>query len=363
MAFSVYAFDVDDCMESGGQNRRPIPATGPVTWQSLRQLAGAGNIVGLCGNWVGVPQVVPDWRDFLSFMEPPNPGNTGKGKRLKMLAALYPGAARYVMVGNDPANLPKYWSNYPPFNPIGGDSGISNDIAAARKAGWQFIKEDDFAAGKRTGQVPKEGKPYMQYKSARPEVLQLDADSGIVEAIVSVTGNKDYQNDTIMPGAYAKALADVKQSKIVFQHDWDFPLGKTISAVELMPGDKRLPEPLLKAGFGGLLVKGQFTMEDPRAAAIFAHLKAGSLDEFSIGFDVEDESYDEKSGTRYLKSIYPLYEWSPVLYGANPATMPLAVKSAAPARNITPRVPVLPLTEVALGMLAVRAALQRKRSA
>ena len=172
----------------------------------------------------------------------------------------------------------------------------------------------------------------MWYKSVRSQRVKFDASTGIVEAIVSVTGNKDLQGDVIMPGAFSKALLTNKAPKIVFQHDWDFPLGKTISAVELMPGDKRLPDSLFKAGCGGLLVVGQFTMADPKAAAIFAHLKAGSLDEFSIGFDVPDDGrqYDNKTDTNYLKSIYPLYEWSPVLYGANPATVPVAVKAFVP---------------------------------
>ncbi len=75
---------------------------------------------------------------------------------------------------------------------------------------------------------------------------------------------------------------------------------------------------------------------------MYAHLKKGVITEFSVGFDVDkradgSEDVELKGGVRYIKSIHPWYEWSPVLMGANPETMPLSVKSA----SVTKSAPVM----------------------
>lgn len=357
MAGPLYAFDVDDTLELGGQFRLPSTA-GPVTIASIRQEVAQGAIAGIVGNWMGVPSVLPDWREIFSFLLPPAISNSPKSFWLAWLKVQYPDRSRYVVVGNDPhghENRPGYWDDlYPgtlPVQHVPGDHLQSNDITAAAQAGFQFIREDDWAKGRRIGRVPppvpqdpfysfpKGIKLPMHYKTfAGPEVLKADDAKGIVEAIVSVTGNKDHQRDIIDPGAWSKAIGTAKTGrmpKITTDHKWSVEnvIGRTLDMEEWLPGDKRLPEQILSQGFGGLWVKGQFNLDKQRARDVFSDLKGGFVNEFSVGFDIATDEKGDKCECQeddafHIKAIDPLYEWSPVFLGANPETVPYAVKAA-----------------------------------
>ena len=118
----VYAFDVDDTLEI---------AEGPVKLQDLMDLRNQGHIVGLCGNWHSFVKIVPKWQEYVSFIGQPFIGAVSKEAWLCDLWERID-ADEYVMVGNIP-----------------GVSGPSDDIGAAARAGWRFIKESDFAEGAR----------------------------------------------------------------------------------------------------------------------------------------------------------------------------------------------------------------------
>jgi HK97 family phage prohead protease len=148
-------------------------------------------------------------------------------------------------------------------------------------------------------------------------------DEGIVEAIVSVFSNVDRQQECIRPGFFKESLAR-KLPKGVWSHQWDMPIAKTLEARELEPGDSLLPPPI--AHLGGLFVKGQFNLETTAGREVFSNIKFGIIDEFSIGYEVTEDALDKKSGVRELISG-TLFEWSPVLVGANPETQLLSVKT------------------------------------
>lgn len=354
MGDSVYAFDVDDCLECGGQIRLPS-TSGPVTIASVRAVAAAGNVCGIVGNWVNLPSVVPDWREFLQFLLPPVPSSSDKAFWLAWLRAQYPGRSHYVMVGNDPSShttRPAYfdrdWLGTLPVRHVPGDHLVSNDISAAAQSGFEFLKEDQWAAGMRVGvvpppdpskpfyQFPKHARPPMLYKTFTgvPEILKKDDAKGVVEAIVSVTGNKDLQGDIIDPGAWKPALDAGSMPRITADHRWTIQsnLGKTLAAEEWLPGDKRLPEQLLSKGYGGLWVKGQFNMEKQLSREIYSDLAGGFANEFSVGFDIDHDDEGKKCEENaddgfHIKSIKPWYEWSVVFMGANPETLPMGVKA------------------------------------
>jgi hypothetical protein len=115
----VYAFDIDDTIEGLG---------GPVTVQSLADLRAAGHVVGLCGNWAAFCRAVDGWWQVVSFMNVA----TGKDVFLGHFKEHLPGYEDYVLVGN-----------------ILGVSGASDDQGIAQRAGWRFIREQDFARGAR----------------------------------------------------------------------------------------------------------------------------------------------------------------------------------------------------------------------
>ena len=146
-------------------------------------------------------------------------------------------------------------------------------------------------------------------------------DEGIVDAVVSVFNNVDVVGDRILPGAFAKSI-ERKAPKIVWMHDWGAPVGKTIEAKELQPGDAGLPEQIRT--LGGLRLKMQFNLETQRGREAFSDIKAGIIDEFSIGFSINEEQ--NNGGIREIVEA-TLYEASPVLYGANPETRLISAKS------------------------------------
>lgn len=158
----------------------------------------------------------------------------------------------------------------------------------------------------------------MEYKTLRSEIKATG--EGMIEAIVSVFGNVDLAGEKILAGAFTKTL-ERKLPKGVWMHDWTIPVAKTIEAIELKSGDSRLPESL--KDLGGLLIKGQFNLNTTRGKDAYEDLKFGTVDEFSIGYRVLDS--DIVNGVKELKEI-ELFEWSPVLVGANRATTMMNLK-------------------------------------
>lgn len=143
-------------------------------------------------------------------------------------------------------------------------------------------------------------------------------ENGTFEAYASVFGNVDSYGEVVDPGAFKEWLAEHfdggknRYPKCVWNHNWDEPIAATIECRE----DER-----------GLYVKGKFVLEVQRAKEIFALMKEGVITDFSFGFRVLDDEVDGATGIRHLKKI-AIYEYSPVLVGANPAATLLGVKSA-----------------------------------
>ena len=132
----------------------------------------------------------------------------------------------------------------------------------------------------------------------------------VLEAYVSIFNNVDSYGDIIVKGAFAESIKK-KLPVGAWAHNWDEPIAKTLEARE---DDK------------GLYIKAKFVEGVQRADEAYALIKEGVITEFSIGFSVlEDESND--AGNRILKKI-KLYEWSPVLAGANSETEVISIKSA-----------------------------------
>jgi phage head maturation protease len=179
----------------------------------------------------------------------------------------------------------------------------------------------------------------LEYKAstAGPDSGLLDADdeTGVVEAIVSVTGVEDDVADIIEPGAYAKTLAR-RRPKGIFVHDWSKWVARTEMIEELLPGDKRLP-PKTKTGqpwpqgAGGLYVRARFNLNTPEGKSAYENVKffsaTGECD-WSVGYKVpKGAGVRTKDGKRRIKEM-DLYEYSPVLFGAAPLSGTLSVKTA-----------------------------------
>lgn len=144
---------------------------------------------------------------------------------------------------------------------------------------------------------------------------------GIVEAFVAVYGNVDSYNERIIYGAFAKSIAK-RKPRVVWSHDLNRPVGKTLEIEEVPAGDARLPDEI--KDFGGLRVKGAYALKTRDGADAWEHNKFGSFEEYSIGFKKTLEMLGS-DGINELHEI-DLYEWSPVVFGANPLTSTINVK-------------------------------------
>lgn len=169
----------------------------------------------------------------------------------------------------------------------------------------------------------------MKYKNIKTE-YKVNEDKGEVEAFVSVFGNVDSYGERVVYGAFKDSL-ESKLPKLVWQHDLKQPIGKTIYAEEIVSGDARLPEHLKE--YGALYVKGLFNLNTTGGRDAYEHIKFGSVDEYSFGYE-ELESTPLADGTKELNKLN-IIEWSPVTIGANPLTMTSNVKSMTLEEKIT----------------------------
>lgn len=158
-------------------------------------------------------------------------------------------------------------------------------------------------------------------------VKVLDDQSGIVEAFVAGIGNKDSVGDIIQLGAFVDSLK-ARTPKGVWSHNWDMPVSKTLEIYEVAPGDPRLPTKMQTAGIGGLYVKTQFNLKTTTGRDAYENVKFfGDEAEWSIGYTVDEGEFSKDLQANLLHKI-GLYEYSPVLFGANPLTSTVSIKVA-----------------------------------
>lgn len=171
-------------------------------------------------------------------------------------------------------------------------------------------------------------------------VADKDSKTGVVEAIVSVTGLKDNVNDIIKPGAFQKSLAK-RTPKGVWHHNIQESVARTTEIKELAPGDPKLPKTLPNGDpwpdeAGALMVKMEFNLSTQRGKDAYEDVKFfGTDQEWSIGYNVPTggATLDRKTGTRHINTL-DLYEYSPVLFGAMPNARTVSVKSAQEAHKV-----------------------------
>jgi uncharacterized protein len=162
-------------------------------------------------------------------------------------------------------------------------------------------------------------KKELEYKKLITE-FKVDEEHGTIEAYVSIFNNVDLGGDKILPGAFAESIAK-KLPVGCWSHNWDEPIAKTLEARE----DEK-----------GLYIKAKLIKGVQRADEAYLLLKEGVITEFSIGFRIQEYSWEKEDGKedeiRVIRKI-KLYEWSPVLAGMNPDTELIGVKNEKPKEN------------------------------
>lgn len=167
-----------------------------------------------------------------------------------------------------------------------------------------------------------------EFKS-RPVEWKANAETGVVEAIVSVFGNVDHGGDRVMKGAFDASLKSWEESgdpiPFIWSHDWANP----DAHIGVITDAKETDE--------GLYVKAQIDTDRPFASQVLHLLKSRRVKEFSFGYAVNDSSMGEFEGktVRELKSV-DLFEAGPCLLGMNDSTRLISAASQTSITNEAP---------------------------
>ena len=146
-------------------------------------------------------------------------------------------------------------------------------------------------------------------KSLNLELKELSAE-GLFSAYASIFDNVDYENDTVIKGAFTKSIAE-KTPVMLWNHNTAEPIGIWTTVKE---DDK------------GLYVEGKLLINEiARAKEVYSLLKEGAVSGLSIGYSVNDYTYDDK-GIRQLKDV-TLHEISLVSIPCNDEARIISVKS------------------------------------
>ncbi|MEV6124853.1 HK97 family phage prohead protease [Streptomyces sp. NPDC052077] len=177
-------------------------------------------------------------------------------------------------------------------------------------------------------------------KEARARIKAAGPADGLADgqfrALVSVFGNEDSMGDVIVPGAFAKVLAEWKASgdpiPVVWSHKWADPfahIGSVLEATETP---------------AGLEVLAQIEDMDTNPTARHVHglLTGRRIKQFSFAYDVGEGGWVDTDdltahpwGEYYeIRQFSRLYEVGPCLIGANEETDLLAAKAADIARGV-----------------------------
>jgi len=148
-------------------------------------------------------------------------------------------------------------------------------------------------------------------------IKSVNDETGEFTGYGSIFGNKDSYSDIVEKGAFEKSLASWRERgrlpAMLWQHNMSEPIGVYTKIIE----DEN-----------GLYVEGRLLInDDPLAKRAHAHMKAGSLTGFSIGYSLVDYEYDKGKEAYLLKEI-DLWEVSLVTFPANDQARLSEVKSA-----------------------------------
>jgi len=180
--------------------------------------------------------------------------------------------------------------------------------------------------------VTPSGPRRMEIKST-PQAI-LDVDGRTVTGIASVMGIVDDGGDVIHPGAYRKTISERSHRfRWLWQHDDRQPPIAAIQEIREIGRDE-LPREILERwpeATGGLWVKRRY-LDTPRGNEVLEAIRAGAVDEMSIGYDAirtrpgNGSTVGGRKVRRHLDEIR-LWEMSDVNWGMNPATTNLDIKN------------------------------------
>jgi len=155
----------------------------------------------------------------------------------------------------------------------------------------------------------------IKHKSINYEIKSID-EAGFFEGYANVKHVKDHASDMTVDGAFTQSLLKHKDADTMplmfWNHKTDEPIGVW---TEMFEDDH------------GLYIKGQLLVDDiAKAKEIYALMKRKAITGLSIGYVVQDESFERETNTNLLKSVHIL-EVSVVSFACNEQSQVEVVKS------------------------------------
>ncbi|MEM6230154.1 HK97 family phage prohead protease [Shewanella scandinavica] len=154
----------------------------------------------------------------------------------------------------------------------------------------------------------------MQYREYELDIKSID-EKGFIVCYANTFNHVDQANEETMKGAFRQTIANHKAKgtmpKMLFNHNRNEPIGKWISMEE----DEH-----------GLKMTGQLILEVQRAREIYALMKTGALNGFSIGGKVKQRQYDRINRVTKLIEL-ELGEVSIVPFPCNDQSTLTSIKS------------------------------------
>ncbi len=134
---------------------------------------------------------------------------------------------------------------------------------------------------------------------------------GIITGYASVFNVVDSHSDVIKPGAFLKSLTRKNNCKLLWQHEYDQPVGVI----------KRIYEDDY-----GLFIEAKILLDVAKGRETYSLLKNGAMSGLSIGFTPKHFYVDYETDHRILTEI-DLWEVSFVTFPSNPLAAVTCVKA------------------------------------
>ena len=159
---------------------------------------------------------------------------------------------------------------------------------------------------------------HFQAKDITDNIIDIDTSTRRVKAVWSRMNNVDLDNDIIVPEAFTKTLTErgpagknLVWSLVDHKADMNNVIGK--------------PESLYVEGDALIAITPIVGTE--KGTDMLKMYEAGLINQHSIGFStLKSDWQDQSQNVRVIKEV-KLYEGSAVLWGANPETPTISVKS------------------------------------
>jgi HK97 family phage prohead protease len=162
----------------------------------------------------------------------------------------------------------------------------------------------------------------MQHHDIEFEIKEV-TNSGTFMGYGSVYGVVDLGDDIVASGAFTKSLSDLSRKGLMPAMLWQHRAAEPIGVYTSVKEDPN-----------GLFVEGKLALKTQRGAEAYELMQMKAISGLSIGFVTKDADFNNKNGTRTIKSA-DLHEISLVTFPMNDSARVSSVKNISEIGDLT----------------------------